>query len=346
MRVLFFTSPYWGHLSLCLGMANQLCQLGVKSFFGFLFAPSPQIFDIINEYSHSVFLDTTLIKEYTMCASKELKLTLEMKMRENIINYVNPDLIITDGDDFSNIVSHKMNYKVYRVKRTNLHETTNYDIYDFFNHKYFNKSYIPWHSMIDAPCLVPHSRDFIEIKKKDAIYFKPCWANPTIENNHSNDFFDIVIIPTTAENNMSIISNILDILKIYNKKIIVCGMNSIDFPNNMNNIYFCPFSNIEEIISNSKVVLSMGGHGIITRSILRKKPQIIIDIGTSFTKYYAAKIVCAHSGFYLHKSDIYPSLSKIIDEVFSKYDYLKNNATCLAYKFEILPKFSEILHML
>lgn len=330
MKILFFSSTYWGHISASLGIAKDFVLHNYDCYFGFVVPPGRTITELISHIGARLCLDRCLLEKYITTNEYRKKIQIEHDIRCNIIQRLNPDLVITDGDDFGIVAARQLKKSVIKVKRSNIDERISTELAEHYK-KSILTSNSSWYSYLDIPALVPHSDVFLSINVSKKAYCSPCWVDPLNDVIFDEKTYDILVVPSTAAISADYIYNLMDFLNDKHLDIACCGLSHFS-----DSVAYYPFGNISALFKRAKVVVNFGGHGTINRCILANTPQIIVDIGADFIKQYGRNIEQHGAGIYVNCENDLMAIQKAIDNILSKYDIYRNSVLALSNRYACL----------
>jgi len=340
-RILFFCCEYWGHLSLCLGLANQLRKAGNECVFGFIFPPAPTIIREIHANGHKCLFELSNITEYTLCKSYNEKIDFEDEARKRLIDIVSPQFTIVDSVDFSICALKTLTCPFYKIVRTNLQESVYRPIYEFYKKKYYNGRNIAWSEMVNSnKNIVPHAPEFLRINNQATTYFRPSWGKLKDVQELQGEQYDVICVLSTAIECSDLLEKLVSVLSKFEYTVLICNSYA-SHKLCWGKITVVPWANLDGLIEHAKIVIHTGGHGSIMRSIMSRTPQIIVDIGADFIPAYAKQIKTTGIGEYVCADN--NALGDTITTITKNYQNYQRNTDCLHDKFMELPLICDIL---
>lgn len=315
-KIVIYTSDYMGHVMETLGIAEYLKGEGYEIIFSFITFPKKEAYNCL--VSKGFKIDVS--KTYLSVAIKtnnydELMKAIVDCVGEVLLKY-KPKVVICDADHVVPLVCRKMGIISASLKRTNIPAPIAYKK-DFqegvlrnglINHKEVKIL----SELIDGDIqLVPHSEFFFKINSRNPYYYCPKLSEE-IHDISLADQCDILCVLSTAYD-MDIYKNVLvETFKIEKYKVLICyPQATADLV--VGNVRITRWVDVDKVIMKTKVVISTGGHGIMTKAILNRKLQIVLEVKELFAVYYGNKIKEHMLGIYLQINSI--SKESIMDAI-------------------------------
>lgn len=324
-KIVIYCSDYIGHVMECLGIAQDIRSDGYEVIFAFITYPTKKAYDLLTSKGMMIDVSNVYIKAAVRNSSyNELMKALIDSVTATLKKY-QPVLVICDADNIVPLICRKLGIKSAAVKRTNIPAPIVYK-QDFQDGVLFNNLITV--DEVDSLCelvegevqLIPHSEFFFKINSKNPYYYCPKEAQLN-DTNKQAEKYDVLCVLSTAYDMKNYKDAVLQAFRNTKYRVLICYPQT-DKEEMIGNVQIVKWANIDELIKVSDLVISTGGHGIMTKSIINKKPQIILEVDELFAIYYGKQLEEHRLGVFLRINEISnDSIRAAADELYMNENY-------------------------
>lgn len=319
-KIVIYSSDYIGHIMECIGIAEYLATDGYKVIFSFITYPRKKAYDLLISKGMEIDISSIYIKAAIKLHSYNELMGAVVHSVSTVLLKHQPKLVICDADNIVPLICRKMGIKSASVKRTNIPTPIAYK-QDFRSGVLVNKLIKP--DELNSLCelvegdiqLVPHSEFFFKINSKRPYYYCPKEFT-SVEVIKESDKCDILCVLSTAYDMGVYKDALVDAFKNTDYHVLICYPQAHE-DGITGNVRITKWADVDDLIKTTNLVISTGGHGIMTKAILNKKLQIILEVNELFAVYYGNKLEEHMLGVFLRMNNISKeSIGMAADELY------------------------------
>lgn len=327
-RVIIYSVDYFGHIIECLGIAECIRQSGYEVIFAFNLFPSKEIYELITSKNIKIDVSCSYTKIAVQDKSEEVLLSALIDSIAQTLLYYQPDLVLCDNVQLVPIICRKLNIKTAVVTRTNIPPTFNHELFIIINNILIKKGIIAKNEtwklqelLMGDVQVIPHSKFFMKIDVKNPYYYRSKNIKVKDMSSKCTPSFDIICVMSTAYDMGNCVNRLVEAFKETKYKVLICYPQAKECQI-IHRICIEKWVNLDTLIKDSKFVISTGGHGIVTKAIIDKKIQIVLEVNEIFSIYYGERIEAHKLGKFLNLQDLNNKrLLEIIDSLYENEAY-------------------------
>jgi len=325
MHYLIFPLPYWGHLSVCMGIADSLIHNGDNVTFGFVYPPDFWIHKEITERGHNCYWSLEYVRSAIEHPSWDTQFREVLRAEADIISRFCPDIIINDLRYTIPISGRKSNIPVASIIRCLGSTTLKKNKRVGFLRSNLKLNSISWNELLWGDIqLIPHAKAFLNINTPNPIYYKFCWSDQRVRTPADIEKKPIVCVLSTANPHPDILDLSIGALNNFKSDTIICYPHT--YSDSCTDVSIIEWGNLNYLFSNARVVISVGGHGTIMRALMQGLPCIVLDSGEHPVPYYGLAVESHGAGIFIQRTSLSPdSLSRAIESILNNDIFRKKS---------------------